>query len=342
MLYRTLERFEGQVTWRALEARPGGGADARGRRARAVSRSRRSRCRASRRFTSRGCSPPTPRTTSACGSASGRRAGLLAYASAVGRITPAVRAALADARLRVLRRHVLVERRADRARARHEARRGHGARARRRRGRAAWRASPVFARHAGSTSTSTTPTRSCARTRPSGRWPRPRAGRSPGTAWRSSCDARPPRCSAGRSSSNGCGARASAATTTTTRYHVLMHEGRAHAAPAPAVGAEPLLLPDPHPHQGRDHPLEVRGSGVPAHVDPPHPRPRRRAGRRGRARAVAAAGRRRRARSRGGRELPLRAPRACASPATATWSWCASARSSRLSLRRSPSSSRPT
>ena len=46
--------------------------------------------------------------------------------------------------------------------------------------------------------------------------------------------------------------------------------GRALARAAPALGAEPLLLPDAHPHQGRAHPLEERRPGVPPRVDPPH------------------------------------------------------------------------
>ena len=80
---------------------------------------------------------------------------------------------------------------------------------------------------------------------------------------------------------------------------------KADAPPAPAVGPEPLLLPDPHPDQGRDHPLEVGGPGVPPGVDPPDPGPRRPAGGRGRARAVAPPRRGRGARSGGGGELPV-------------------------------------
>ena len=42
------------------------------------------------------------------------------------------------------------------------------------------------------------------------------------------------------------------------RYHVLMHDGKLTQLPAPAVGAEPVLLPDAGPHQGRHHPVQVR------------------------------------------------------------------------------------
>ena len=135
--------------------------------------------------------------------------------------------------------------------------------------------------------------------------------------------------SAATSSSSGCGARAKHRYHDHHRYHVLMHDGKLTAVAAPAMGAEPVLLPDARPDQGRHHPVEVRGPGVPADVDPPHPRPRRRRGRRRRARAVAASGRRRGTRPRGGRELPLGAAGRAASPATATSSWCASARCSR-------------
>src|SRR5881396_841794 len=81
---------------------------------------------------------------------------------------------------------------------------------------------------------------------------------------------------------------------------------QAHPGSAPAVGAQPVLLPDADPDQGRDHSVEVRRPGVPAHVDPPHPGPRRR-GRR--ARALAPAGRGGGPRSRRGRELSVGAPR---------------------------------
>ena len=55
-----------------------------------------------------------------------------------------------------------------------------------------------------------------------------------------------------------------------------MHAGKLTRDAARGLDAEPLLLPDADPDQGRDHRVEVGGSGVPARLDPPHPRPRRR------------------------------------------------------------------
>ena len=85
--------------------------------------------------------------------------------------------------------------------------------------------------------------------------------------------------------------------------------GKAHASPAPAVGAQSLLLPDAHSHQGRHHSVEVGRSRIPPHVDSPHPRPRRRRSRRGGLdlwlRLADGVGLDRR----GGGELPVRAPR---------------------------------
>src|SRR5215831_2898978 len=81
--------------------------------------------------------------------------------------------------------------------------------------------------------------------------------------------------------------------------------GEAHARAAPAVGAEPLLLPDANPDQRRDHRLQVGGPCVPPYVDTPYPRSRRASRRRRRARAMAAPGARRGPRPRRGRELPL-------------------------------------
>ena len=77
VLYRTLERFPGQVTWRPLELGPRGGARRRRRASRSGSRSKRvRRRRASCPCTSRGSRRRDPRTTSAFASASdatGRR-----------------------------------------------------------------------------------------------------------------------------------------------------------------------------------------------------------------------------------------------------------------------------
>ena len=81
--------------------------------------------------------------------------------------------------------------------------------------------------------------------------------------------------------------------------------GRAHARAAPGLGAEPLLLPDAHPHQGRAHPLEVRGPGLPpGRGSTASTTTTATSDGDGRARAVAAPRRGRRARPRGGRELP--------------------------------------
>ena len=40
-------------------------------------------------------------------------------------------------------------------------------------------------------------------------------------------------------------------------FHVRMHAGKLEQSRAPGVGAKPVLLPDAHPHQRRAHPLEV-------------------------------------------------------------------------------------
>ena len=97
MLYRTLERFPGQVTWRPLK--PGredelAGPD--GRRGRSP-RSRPCRRRASCPSTSKASASPDPEDNVGLRireAASGRR---LAYFPAAGGVTPAVRDALADA-----------------------------------------------------------------------------------------------------------------------------------------------------------------------------------------------------------------------------------------------------
>ena len=228
----------------------------------------------------RGPAPaPTPRTTSGSGSArraTGRR---LAYFPAAGGLTAGGPRGPRRRRLRVLRRHLLVERRAARARARHQARRGHGAPAGGRRGRQPGRAPRAAARRAGSTSTSTTRTRSCATTRRS-------ATEAEAAGWEVAWDGmevqpvthgrRSGRRSRREEFIEWVRREGEQRYHDHHRYHALMHEGKLTPAAAPAVGAEPLLLPDAHPHQGRHHPVEVRGSRLPAHVDPPHPRPRRR------------------------------------------------------------------
>ena len=130
----------------------------------------------------------SPRTTSAVRDPrAGDRARRSPTSPAAAAVTADAAARAGRRRLRVLRRHVLVERRAARARARHQARRGHGAPARRR-PRAA--ASPRLAGAA-------TPARRIYihinNTNPilredspeRGRGRRPPAGRSRTTAWRS-------------------------------------------------------------------------------------------------------------------------------------------------------------
>ena len=107
-----------------------------------------------------------------------------------------------------------------------------------------------------------------------------------------------------------------------------MHAGKLTRERARGVDAEPLLLPDAHPDQGRDHPVQVGGSGVSARVDPPHPGSRRRRPRRaadwrcgcGWPRRSASIARRWRA---AGACCP-----ACASPATLRQPGAATARSS--------------
>ena len=109
---------------------------------------------------------------------------------------------------------------------------------------------------------------------------------------------------------------------------------QARRGPAPAVGAEPLLLPDAHPDQGRAHPRRS-------------PRTRRSVACGSGASTITTASRRARAGSRCGCGWPrawgstarrsraaARCCRACASPATATWSSCASGAWSRRSPRR--------
>src|SRR5229473_3676445 len=165
----------------------------------------------------------------------------------------------------------------------------------------------TWPRRVASTSTSTTPIPCCVTTpRSEGRRKR-RGGRSRGTAWRSRCDDGHAAAAALSRRAHRLGPpRGRAALPRSPPLPRAHARGPTDQAPAPAVGAEPLLLPDPHPHQGRHHPVQVGRSRLPPHVDPPHPRPRRRRdGWRGRARSLAATGRRGGPRPRGGGELPL-------------------------------------
>ena len=90
----------------------------------------------------------------------------------------------------VFRRHSVERRRDDPARGRQQDRPAHGAYEHERRGRRdrrLWRAGRRAPR---SLCTSTTPIRSCSTIRPSAGRPRPPAGKSPMTAWRSGCERR--------------------------------------------------------------------------------------------------------------------------------------------------------
>ena len=180
-----------------------------------------------------------------------------------------------------------------------------------------------------STCTSTTRTRSCARTAPSDARSSRRAGEvavrrhGAGSVTRRPMPLLPPDEFVARLRDEG-----------TRRYHdqhpfhQLMHAGKLTRDELAGLDAEPLLLPDANPDQGRDHPLEVGGSrrsgapGSAASTTTTATRSRRR-----RAGAVAAARRGGRPGSRRGGELPRACCRACASPATAT-----SARAARAPL----------
>src|SRR5918992_3601796 len=133
-----------------------------------------------------------------------------------------------------------------------------------------------------SLSTSTTRTRSCSRTLPSGRQSGARASRLPTMASRSSYDMaargvhRPP-------------ARAGDALPQPAPLPQAHGRGRAHARRAATVGCEPLLLPEVHPVEGRGDPVELPRDRGPAGVGLAHRRPRRLERRNGRHRVVAAA-----------------------------------------------------
>ena len=142
------------------------------------------RARASCRSTWRRRATPSPEDNIGLLIRDPRTGGRLAYFSGVAGPSAEHRARAVDgAGARLLRRHVLVQRRADRRRPRHA----------RAEDMAHWpvggpdgslalpgaRAAPSGA----SSSTSTTPTRSCARTAPSGARSRRPASRSPTTAW---------------------------------------------------------------------------------------------------------------------------------------------------------------
>ena len=237
------------------------------------------------------------------------------------------------------------ERRADRARARHAPRRGHGALADRRR-----RRQPARARQA-----SRAAARSCIHVnntnpilRDDSRRARAalarRASRSRTTAWSSSCErttrdaALAPTAFVAR-----LRARASAATTTATRSTCACTRARSRASELQAWVLNRYYYQTRIPIKDALILVQVRGPGVPARVDPAHPRSRRRRakGEGGLAlwlRLAEAVGLDRER----GRELPATCCPACASPATPTCSSCASEPARRRSRRRSPSSSRPT
>ncbi len=140
-LYRTLERFPGQVTWRTLQ--PGrevalaavDGQES-GLLIEAVAVPGKLPIHLERGLDAAGAGDARDNIgLKIREAATGRR---LAYFPAAGGLTARAPEGARRRRLRVLRRHVLVERRAARARARHEARRGHGAPAGGRARPAAW------------------------------------------------------------------------------------------------------------------------------------------------------------------------------------------------------------
>ena len=118
-------------------------------------------------------------------------------------------------------------------------------------------------------------------------------------------------------SSRGCATRASAATTTSTRSTSDARRASSRASSSQAWALNRYYYQTRIPIKDALILSKSEDPGVPAPVDPPHPRSRRR-GPEGRARAVAAARRGGRARPRRGRELPRACCRASASPATPT------------------------
>ena len=277
VLYRTLERFPGQVDLARADARPRGGAGRPGRRAERAHGRRPWRCPASCRCTSRGASRPIAEDNVGLRIRERSTGRALAYFSGVGgrdaRRVP-TRSSGADCvffdgtfwssdELIALGLGT-------------QARGGHGAPAGRRRRRAASLRSPACRAGAAHLHPhqqhQPDPARRLAGAAGGRGAP---AGRSPRDGMEMGCD-RGAADAAARSRARRVH-RVAAARGRASRYHdhhrfhVLMHDGQAHRAAAPAVGAEPLLLPDAHPDQGRDHPLEVGGPGVPPHVDPPHP-----------------------------------------------------------------------
>ena len=234
VLYRTLERFAGQVTWQPLVpgrevelAGPGGtpsglfgpcgGA--------AWEASGPSRWSAFR---------PDPEDNVGFRILERATGRVLAYFSGVAAVTPAVLDALPGRGLRVPRRHVLVGRRADRGSvSATSGRGGHGPSADRRAGGQPGCARRLPIGSADLRPQSTTPIRSCARTRRSGRWWRKEPSRVDSGARRhgaravsdaSANSARGPLRPRGVDGI-GCGAKAQTAPTDHHRYHVLMHAG---------------------------------------------------------------------------------------------------------------------
>src|SRR5262245_13469764 len=133
-----------------------------------------------------------------------------------------------------------------------------------------------------------------------------RDGKSPMTAWRRRCERAGPTAAAAAPGVRRLAApRRRAPLSPSAPVPRADARRETHPTAAPAVGAEPLLLPDAHSHQRRAHPVEVERSRFPPHVDPSHPRPRRRRSRRRRPGVVVALGRGRGARRGGGGELPL-------------------------------------
>ena len=190
-------------------------------------------------------------------------------------------------RRRARGRHVLARRRARAAghlgpqRARHGSRAALGSRRDPRSAGRGWSA------RARCWCTSTTPTRSCSRTRRSASRSSGRASKSPTMASRSSCERAVRRAPA----------RAGRALPPPAPLPPAHGRRRAHARGTAALGREPLLLPEVHPAQGRGDPVQLRRGRGPARVDPAHHRPRRH-GRRQRAASSRGCGSARRSASR--------------------------------------------
>ena len=210
---------------------------------------------------------------------SARAAASLTYAPGARRLDDDVARAVRARASRARRRHVLARRRARALGISRPHARANGPRAA-----LGPRRDPRGARRAGApaqgrSSTSTTRTRSCSRTRPSAR--RSASGRRSRLRWNggravtehASRRRRPGAVDAGgvRRPLRAQGARYH----NLHPFHLRMDAGELTPRGAPALGREPLLLPEVHPAQGRRDPVQLPRGRDPARVDPADPRPRR-------------------------------------------------------------------